>query len=62
MVTRIFDLLDNYQEHFSDKKSALVKKEAGEWISYSTQDYIRNANLLAYAFLELGFKKGDRVI
>lgn len=62
MVTRIFDLLDNYQEHFSDKKSALVKKENGEWISFSTQDYIRNSNLLAYAFLELGFKKGDRVI
>ena len=62
MVTRIFDLLDNYQEHFFDKKSALVKKEDGEWISYSTQDYIRYANLLAYAFLELGFKKGDRVI
>ena len=62
MVTRIFDLLDNYQEHFYDKKSALVKKEAGEWISYSTQDYIRNSTLLAYALLELGFKKGDRVI
>ena len=62
MVTRIFDLLDNYQEHFSDKKTAFVKKEAGEWISYSSQDYIRNANLLAYAFLELGFNKGDRII
>ena len=62
MVTRIFDLLDNYQENYSDKKSAFVKKENGKWISYSTQDYIRNSNLMAYAFLELGFKKGDRVI
>lgn len=62
MITRIFDLLDNYQENFSAKKSAFVKKENGEWISYSTQDYIRNSNLMAYAFLELGFKKGDRVI
>ncbi|MDE5424191.1 long-chain fatty acid--CoA ligase [Ancylomarina sp. DW003] len=62
MVTRIFDLLDNYQENFSEKESALVKKENGEWISYSTQDYIHNSNLLAYAFIELGFKKGDRVI
>lgn len=62
MVTRIFDLLDNYQENFSEKESALVKKENGEWISYSTLDYIHNSNLLAYAFIELGFKKGDRVI
>jgi len=62
MVTRIFDLLDNYQENYSDKKSALVKKENGKWISYSTQEYIRNSYLLAYAFLEMGFKKGDRVI
>jgi len=62
MVTRIFDLLDNYQENFSDKESALVKKENGKWISYSTQEYIRNSNLLAYAFLEMGFQKGDRVI
>ena len=62
MVTRIFDLLDNYQQHFPDKLSALVKKEDGVWISYSTQEYIRNSNLLAFAFLELGLKKGDRVV
>jgi len=62
MVTRIFDLLVNYQRNFSGKESALVKKENGRWISYSTKEYIRNSNLLAYAFLEMGFKKGDRVI
>ncbi|WP_209319829.1 AMP-dependent synthetase/ligase [Ancylomarina longa] len=62
MVTRTFDLLDNYRKYFLAKTDAFVKKENGNWITYSTAQYIEYSNLISYALLENGFTKGARVI
>jgi len=59
-VTRTFDLLDRYTELFP-MKSALAGKQDGNWIEYSSQDYINFSNWVSYGLLSLGFKKGDKI-
>jgi long-chain acyl-CoA synthetase len=60
-VERTFDLLDRYKEHFI-KEDALCSKENGVWRKYSTGDYVDNSYNFSYGLLELGIKKGDRII
>jgi len=62
MVTRIFDLLDNYRDNFLDKTDAFAKKENDRWHSYSTKQYLEYSNLMSYAFLDKTITKGDKVI
>ncbi|HOY32001.1 MAG TPA: long-chain fatty acid--CoA ligase [Bacteroidales bacterium] len=59
-ITRIFDLLDRYTEKFP-KNDALAGKEEGEWIKYSTKQYVEISNYISYAFLHLGVQKGDTI-
>ena len=44
-----------------DIEDALVGKEGGKWVKYSSLDYINYANWISYGLLALGFKKGDKV-
>ena len=60
-ITRTFDLLERYKELYHDKTDALAGKKNGEWIKYSTKDYIQSANLISCGLLSLGFKKGDKI-
>ena len=60
-VTRTFDLLNRYQENF-DKEDALVAKENGKWVKYSTRQYIDYAYAFSYGLLALGIKKGDKIV
>jgi len=59
-VTRIFDLLDHYNEVYQ-KEDALVGKDSGKWEKMSTQTYFLKSHIFAYGLLELGLEKGDRV-
>jgi len=59
-VTRIFDLLDRYQEFFQ-KEDVLSGKKNGEWIKYSSQDYVNFSNYFSYGLLAMGFEKGDKI-
>ncbi|MFA5196512.1 MAG: long-chain fatty acid--CoA ligase, partial [Bacteroidales bacterium] len=59
-ITRIFDLLETYAQKFP-KDDALAGKEDGEWIKYSTKSYIEISNYIAYGFINLGVKKGDKI-
>jgi len=59
-ITRTFDLLDRYKELYNIE-DALAGKEDGEWVKYSSQDYINYANWVSYGLLALGFKKGDKI-
>jgi long-chain acyl-CoA synthetase len=61
VVKRTFDLLDRYSHMYADLPVALGGKEAGQWKTYSPQEYINFVNLISYAFLSLGLKKGDKV-
>src|SRR6185369_4437563 len=57
---RLFDLLQRLKE-MPAKEDALAAKENGVWHKYSTQEYIDTVNYLSYAFIDLGFKPGDKI-
>ncbi len=59
-VTRIFDLLNRYQESYM-KDDVLAAKKNGEWIRYSTRDYVNYSNYFSYGLLAMGFSKGEKI-
>ncbi|MCQ2285561.1 MAG: long-chain fatty acid--CoA ligase [Bacteroidales bacterium] len=59
-VTRIFDLLPHYAEHYPNE-DALCGKENGIWTPYSINQYIDKVNAISHGLLRLGIKKGDRI-
>ncbi len=59
-ITRTFDLLDRYREHFI-KDDAFAFKQNKQWVKYSTQDYIDRSYQFAYGLMAMGFKKGDKI-
>lgn len=61
-TTRTFDLLDRYMLQFADKKDVLASKVDGEWVYYSSRQYNEIAHQVAYGLLEMGYKKGDKII
>lgn len=60
-VTRIFDILSRYEEKFK-KDDALCFKQNGQWIKYSSQQYIDYSLNFFYGLYEMGFRKGDRIV
>ncbi|MBN1338434.1 MAG: long-chain fatty acid--CoA ligase [Bacteroidales bacterium] len=60
-VTRIFDLLNYYKENFTTKPDLLAGKEAGVWQKYDIDQYIEISTNLAYALLNAGITKGDKI-
>ena len=59
-ITRTFDLLERYRNHFM-KEDALAVKQNGKWIKYSSQQYIDYSYQFSYGLLAMGFKKGDKI-
>jgi len=59
-ITRTFDLLKLYEEKYI-KDDVLAGKQNGEWVKYSSKDYVDYSNLVSYGLLALGFKKGDKI-
>lgn len=60
-VTRTFDLLERYRNQFV-KSDVLAAKKDGEWIKYSSHDYLDFSTWFASGLLELGYQKGDKII
>jgi long-chain acyl-CoA synthetase len=58
---RTFDLLERYRDLFV-KDDALCAKQNGEWVKYSSADYIETSHNFSYGLLQLGLKKGDKII
>ena len=59
--TRIFDLLERYTTQFPNQ-NVLSEKIDGEWTFYSSEKYNEIAHQFACGLLELGFKKGDKIV
>jgi len=59
--TRIFDLLDRFHRVFPNKSNVFGAKAGNKWITYSAEEYIKNANLVSLGLLQMGFKKGDTI-
>jgi long-chain acyl-CoA synthetase len=60
-ITRVFDLLERYEQKFPDKKDVFGVKRNKEWINFSARDYISISHHIAYGLLSLGIKKGDKI-
>lgn len=60
-VTRIFDLLPQYEEKFQVKKDVLAGKENGKWAHYDLKTYREMADNISLGLLKLGVKKGDKI-
>jgi long-chain acyl-CoA synthetase len=60
-LERTFDLLDRYREHII-KEDALCGKQNGVWIKYSSEEYIDYAYKFSFGLLEMGIKKGDKIM
>jgi long-chain acyl-CoA synthetase len=61
-INRLFDILSNVREQFPSKADALACKIDGKWQSHSIKEYYETVRFLSYGLLELGLKKGDRVV
>ncbi len=59
---RTFDLLVRYCKLFGNKEDALCAKQDDEWVRYSSRDYIDCSYNFSYGLLEMGLKKGDKII
>ncbi|MBN1416098.1 MAG: long-chain fatty acid--CoA ligase [Bacteroidales bacterium] len=60
-MERTFDLLSRYKELFA-KEDALCCKQKGVWVKYSSQDYVETSHNFSYGLLELGLKKGNKIL
>ena len=59
-VKRVFDFLIYNHERFH-KKVVVAGKKSGQWVTYSSAQYIEHAAWVSFALLELGIQPGDRV-
>jgi long-chain acyl-CoA synthetase len=60
-IRRTFDVLD-YAMKTYPRADALASKVDGQWVPWSTAEYVRIANQVSYGLLELGLKKGDKIV
>ena len=60
MVTRTFDILDQYRTLYR-LDDALACKVGGKWVKYSGDEYIQYANDISCGLLSMGYKPGDRI-
>lgn len=60
-IRRLFDLLD-FQLATHRKKVALAYKAGLNWENYSTEDCLVQINQVSAGLIELGLKRGDKVV
>lgn len=58
---RLFDVLPNYLEKYSEKEDVFAGKVDGQWRKYSTKEYVSIVNQLSYGLINLGIQKGDKI-
>lgn len=59
-IKRTFDIL-SYNETHQPLQKALSIKRNDQWESYTINEYRKNVDLISYAFIEMGFVKGDKI-
>ncbi|MBC7921981.1 MAG: long-chain fatty acid--CoA ligase [Ferruginibacter sp.] len=59
-LTRVFDLMLWHVEKFN-KEDALANKVNGQWVKYSSQDVLNQANKVSLGLIKLGIGKGDKI-
>ena len=59
-ITRVFDILDLYKTKYK-KEDVLAAKENKVWKKHSSDDFIKNVDLVSYGLLSLGLANKDKV-
>ena len=59
--TRIFELLDRYQQLYHPKDDVLAGKVNGEWVKFNLQTYREMAENISLGLIEMGVKPGDEL-
>ena len=59
--SRNFDLLESFTKNFPGKQ-VLAEKMDGSWKFYTSEQYSEIAHQFACGLLELGFRKGDKIM
>lgn len=60
-LLRTFDIVDQLMEK-NQRNDALAVKRNGKWEKFSTAQYREFANNFSYGLMELGLKKGDKLL
>ncbi|MDR2847512.1 MAG: long-chain fatty acid--CoA ligase [Bacteroidales bacterium] len=61
MITRIFDILEQYRTTYRLEDALAIKKSAGKWTKYSSDEYVEYVNHISCGLLQMGFKRGDKI-
>ncbi|OFX18397.1 MAG: AMP-dependent synthetase [Bacteroidetes bacterium GWA2_31_9] len=61
IVSRIFDLVENYLEKYPYKTDVFAGKENKVWRKVSTSEFKLKVDLISSGLIELGLKSGDKV-
>lgn len=59
-ITRLFDIPEHQLNNYP-KEDALAAKINGEWITTSTEDYVKKIRLTSLGLIKLGIQPGDKV-
>ncbi|MHC1706214.1 MAG: long-chain fatty acid--CoA ligase [Bacteroidales bacterium] len=62
-INRIFDLLHKFDDSgpYFNKPDVFAGKVKGNWVIYSSRDYIQAVDALSTALLKMGVKKGENI-
>ena len=58
--TRLFDLLE-WRRELHPERPVFKFKENGEWRGHYIDEYIEKSDLISYALMHLGVKKGENI-
>ena len=60
-ITRLFDILTQYETVHPEQKTALAGKRNGVWMAYSPGEYQHITDNISYGLMQLGVQHGDCV-
>ena len=58
--TRVFDIIYSQRKRFP-KSDSVANKVKGEWIKFSTDDYIQTGTEVSFGLLKMGIQKDDKI-
>ncbi len=62
IISRIFDILENYKISYPEKKAVFSVRRDDNWIAFSQDDYYQMSHQLSIGLLSLGLKPADKVL
>jgi len=60
-ITRIFDLLELYENEFHASRDVFNIKRSGQWQHFSASDYLEKSRLFSLGLRSLGIEPGDKI-